>query len=135
MEASNRTTKQSSDGAKTVEICMISDDDSLMPTCVAIQSLLMTKDEERIYRISIITPCLSEKAEDQLQALATDTVQIAVAQAGLCICQDTEDGGFAGGTGKGGTQGFLASFASCRSIQIIRGSLQTSIADSLVSVH
>lgn len=55
--------------SSVTHICMISDDGYVMPTCVALQSLVSTK-KEGIYHIHIIASSLSEAAENQFKQFA-----------------------------------------------------------------
>ena len=65
---------------ETVDICMITDSDYVMPTCVAIQSLILSKSKESYYRIYIIASDLSQQAEGQFKTLATDSAEIHIIQ-------------------------------------------------------
>lgn len=59
-----------------MHICMISDDNYVMPTCVAIQSLLECKKSDYIYNIHIVASALSEETEQQFKRFESDIAHI-----------------------------------------------------------
>ena len=64
--------------APKIHICMISDDNYVMPTCVAIQSMINAKKESVYYVIHIVTSSLSASTETQFLKFASDSVEIKI---------------------------------------------------------
>lgn len=60
---------------EAVHICMISDDNYVMPTCVAIQSFLQSK-KQGIYYIHIVASSLSKTTERQFKQFESKDVKI-----------------------------------------------------------
>ena len=59
----------------TVHICMISDDNYVMPTCVAIQSFIQSRKEGH-FHIHIVASSLSQATEQQFKQLESEDVSI-----------------------------------------------------------
>ncbi len=72
-----------------VNICMITDDNYIVPTMAAIQSMKDTMHESSYYRLFVITGGLSEKSGQYLKKLESDNLSITI------ICEDA-NGRFAG---------------------------------------
>ena len=61
---------------KMIHICMISDDNYVMPTSVAIQSMIDSKPKDVSYTIHIIASALSAETEEQFRKFSSDTLLI-----------------------------------------------------------
>lgn len=59
-----------------VHICLISDDNYVMPTCVAIRSIISSKLASTRYVIHVIASALSLESKSEFLRLATDSVAI-----------------------------------------------------------
>lgn len=60
----------------TVHLCLISDDNYVMPTCVALRSIIASKNPESRYVIHIIASALSGESKAAFSKLATESVEI-----------------------------------------------------------
>ena len=60
----------------TVHLCLISDDNYVMPTCTAIRSIIASKGASSRYVIHIIASALSTESKVTFSNLATDSVKI-----------------------------------------------------------
>lgn len=60
----------------TVAVAFISDDGYVMPTCVAINSLICSKKPETVYHIHIVCASLSEESQEIFRRFESETVHI-----------------------------------------------------------
>ena len=63
-----------------VPVAFISDDGYVMPTCVAMQSLVSSKQPETVYEIHIVCDRLSEESQNIFRRFESDTVHIRILQ-------------------------------------------------------
>ncbi len=67
---------KTADSKQNIHICMISDDNYVVPTCVTIQSLINSKIRNQRYYIHIVASALSEKTIQQFRTLESQDVTI-----------------------------------------------------------
>ena len=66
----------SSSSTNPVAVAFISDDGYVMPTCVAINSLICSKKPETVYHIHIVCASLSEESQEIFRRFESETVHI-----------------------------------------------------------
>lgn len=67
---------KTADGKQNIHICMISDDNYVVPTCVTIQSLIHSKNVSEHYYIHIVASALADTTIQQFRALESSDVTI-----------------------------------------------------------
>lgn len=63
-----------------IPVVFISDDGYVMPTCVAIQSLVQSKRPDTVYEIHIVCASLTEESQNIFRRFESDTVHIRIIQ-------------------------------------------------------